>query len=376
MRSISKTLVFLLVALGLSAGVRAEEKPIVAVFDLEDRGSGLDAETISRLTKYLEVLLTEGGYQIIPREQIRERLASQKEASFKSCYDQTCQIELGRELAAQFSLSSQILKIGDTCRLAATLYDLKLSATSKAASAKSPCTENDLGNALEAVAFDLTGGKAGSQPAAAPAPVEETAPVPEQKEDQPEASAESTFFPSKPREHDGFFVRLNVGVAYGGNSTKDVTRPAVDEVRVQGVGSSWSISVGYAFSNNFAVHLDSFGGTLIDPAVYDDDTKVRDVPGKYTLAGVGAGMTYYFMPINIFLSASVGVTILKAEINILRFESEPGVGASALVGKEWWLSDNWALGVAGQFIFSLIPDFQGEANRSFAGGLMLSITYN
>jgi hypothetical protein len=24
----------------------------------------------------------------------------------------------------------------------------------------------------------------------------------------------------------------------------------------------------------------------------------------------------------------------------------------------------------------LIPDFQGEANRSFAGGLLVSVTYN
>jgi hypothetical protein len=64
------------------------EGPIVAVFDLEDRGSGLSQSVLDNLTDYLTVLLAESGYQVIPRDKIRDRLKGEQAESFKECYDQ------------------------------------------------------------------------------------------------------------------------------------------------------------------------------------------------------------------------------------------------------------------------------------------------
>jgi hypothetical protein len=113
---------------GLPAGARAQERPIIAVFQMEDRGSALQPESVANLGAYLEARLAEGGYQVIPQDQIRERIAAQKQGSFNACFDESCQIELGRELAAQKILSTRILKIGDTCQVTSTLYDLKKAA--------------------------------------------------------------------------------------------------------------------------------------------------------------------------------------------------------------------------------------------------------
>ncbi|MBW1809003.1 MAG: PEGA domain-containing protein [Deltaproteobacteria bacterium] len=134
---------------------RAQERPIVAVFEMQDRGSGFDQEALNKLTAFLSARLTEGGFQVIPQDQIRKRLTEQKKDSYKACHDQSCQIELGRELAAQKTLSTQILKIGETCQVTATLYDLKKSTAERAATAGGACKEDLMLKAIVEISAKL-----------------------------------------------------------------------------------------------------------------------------------------------------------------------------------------------------------------------------
>jgi hypothetical protein len=173
-----KTILTIVIVLLLATPVLAEERPILAVFDMEDRGAGLSKETLNNLTDYLAAMLTEGGYQIIPRNQIRERLKQQQTESYKECFDQSCQIEMGKELAAQKSLSTKVLKIGKKCRVTGDLYDLKRAASEKAATAGSGCSEDELLAAVEQVAAKLTG----KQVEPEPPPPEEPLVAPERVE--------------------------------------------------------------------------------------------------------------------------------------------------------------------------------------------------
>jgi formylglycine-generating enzyme required for sulfatase activity len=135
----------------------AEERPIVAVFDLEVKGAKLDKGTVDRLTDYLGTLMTTRGFQVVPRSQLRERLAEAKKGSYKACYDQSCQIEVGRELAAQKTLASQVLKIGSQCKVTVNLYDLKKSASEAAGAASRGCREDDVVAALEEALAGMLG---------------------------------------------------------------------------------------------------------------------------------------------------------------------------------------------------------------------------
>lgn len=141
----------------ISTGAVADGGPIVALFDMEDKGSGLEKQVIGNLVDYLAARLTEGGYQIVPPEQIRLRIRSEKKESYKSCFDQGCQIELGRELSAQKTLATKILRIGDTCQVTAVMYDLKRAATERAATAESKCEVNQLLGAVKQIASNLGG---------------------------------------------------------------------------------------------------------------------------------------------------------------------------------------------------------------------------
>lgn len=130
---------------------------ILVVFDINDASASFNKSVLNQLTEYLATQLTSKGYQVVPRDQIRQRLLEEARGTYKECYDQSCQIELGRALAAQMSLDTKLLKIGEKCVINITLYDLKQQTTNGAAQAKIGCSENELMGGIDEVSRQLAG---------------------------------------------------------------------------------------------------------------------------------------------------------------------------------------------------------------------------
>jgi hypothetical protein len=163
--------VVLWVGFCVTAYAQDPKAPVVAVFEIENRGSPLSAQQMITLTEYLGTKLGERGmYRIIPRQEIRARLTEQKKESYQQCFDQSCQIEIGRELAAEFTVSSSIGRVGKLCLITASIYDLRKAATARTATAKGPCQVEDLVDAIEEVAEKLQGRPAAAEPAPRPEP--------------------------------------------------------------------------------------------------------------------------------------------------------------------------------------------------------------
>jgi len=124
----------------------------VAVFDIRDKSKKLKPMEIDGLTEYLANKVAEGGlFHVVPRSEIKKRLQKQKKDSFRKCYDQSCQIEIGREIAAQKTLTVTIAPIGSSCVVTAALFDLKKAATDATASSRGKCSADDLVAQLEEV---------------------------------------------------------------------------------------------------------------------------------------------------------------------------------------------------------------------------------
>lgn len=149
-------LALLVAALGPTAA-GSEERPIVAVFDVENQGSSLDGKTIDRLTNYLCSLVAGKGYQVVPRADLKRRLVEKKQESYRQCYDQSCQIEIGQELSAQKSLATQIILLGGRCKVALSLFDLKRAASEKGLAVSGGCTEAEIVDSLERAVAAMTG---------------------------------------------------------------------------------------------------------------------------------------------------------------------------------------------------------------------------
>ncbi|MBN2496465.1 MAG: hypothetical protein JXR96_17860 [Deltaproteobacteria bacterium] len=138
------------------AAAQAEDVPVVAVFLMESRGSPLTADEVVSLTDYMSTLLGERGQlHIIPRDELRKRIQAAKGKSHKECFDSSCQIELGRELAAQYSISSRIGRVGTKCLITASVWDLRRATQIKGASAVAPCDADALVASVETISSKL-----------------------------------------------------------------------------------------------------------------------------------------------------------------------------------------------------------------------------
>ena len=132
--------------------VKAKPVALIAVFDIETKGTTIPPDVLDRMTVYLVAQLTATQrFQVIPRDQLKKRLRAQKRDSRKRCYDRACQIEIGRELAAQKTLATKLLRLGSKCLLTASVYDLRRAVADQAASVKGACSEDGIVNSIEAL---------------------------------------------------------------------------------------------------------------------------------------------------------------------------------------------------------------------------------
>lgn len=128
--------------------------PLVAVFMID--AAMLKAKDRAPLTDVLAALLTRsGGFRVVPSEAIKKELTRSKLASYSACVDESCQIELGKALAAEKVLRTQVIRQGSGCLTTATLYDLRTEASDRAAVAPSACTPAEFTRALARIAEEL-----------------------------------------------------------------------------------------------------------------------------------------------------------------------------------------------------------------------------
>ncbi len=137
---------------------------VLAVMDVEDmneksRRNRIDRSLVRNLGDQLRVFVTQAGVRTIDRSSqeraLKDQVSAMKSDSYKACYDDSCQIELGKALAATHILRSRITKFGSRCVLNGELIDLRSEVTVKAASAQGTCAAEGFLTMCEQVAKDL-----------------------------------------------------------------------------------------------------------------------------------------------------------------------------------------------------------------------------
>lgn len=72
-------------------------------------------------------------------------------------------------------------------------------------------------------------------------------------------------------------------------------------------------------------------------------------------------VTYYFMPINLYLTGAIGASRVGLDYGGDNSDwGNFGVGLNLDVGKEWWVGDDLGVGLAGRFWYT-------HATRELAG---------
>lgn len=185
------------------------------------------------------------------------------------------------------------------------------------------------------------------------------------------------------RTHDGLFLRLTAGYGYGGfggsGSVKvpGTTGAVASAPSDHGDRFNGAFQIGGTVAPNLILHADLWGSGV-------GPRKRGDRYSELALGSIALGMTYYVMPWNLFVTGSVGpATSVYVQHDATQDDHTKattadlgtGIGVRATVGKEWWVSDNWALGVALQGDFAHTRG--DDANFTVGGGTVLfTATFN
>jgi len=178
--------------------------------------------------------------------------------------------------------------------------------------------------------------------------------------------------------HDGWFFRAQLGAGPG---LTTVEAPSGTEIKYEGAAAAFRMQFGYSFIDNLAVFIDEGYTSMADPDVSVNDNAVNNSDSSVFIQDIGIGLSYYFMPLNIYISASLLAHTLTFEGSIFEGDSKKGAAVYLSVGKEWWVSDNWGIGVA-LFVFSGSTTARDESLnieydiKSTVVGIAFSATYN
>jgi hypothetical protein len=208
---------------------------------------------------------------------------------------------------------------------------------------------------------------AGYQPAGSPPPYAQPSYVPV-----------AAIRPKPQHIHNGLYLRMNAGYDI---RTSVSGRVGGLDTEYLGSGLGLSFSGGYAVVRNLIL----FGTLTLDTTV--DTSEKLDGFSTYSnvdlnLYGFGAGVAYYIEFVNIYVAAAA--MGMKADVSPTDSSGQPmtlsrlGPGFELLVGKEWWISENWGVGAAFQILQAWMPsaDDPSQTMHGASWSLLFSATYN
>jgi hypothetical protein len=163
--------------------------------------------------------------------------------------------------------------------------------------------------------------------------------------------ANSSFSQTKnqARQHEGFFMRFLLGVGQGKVVIEDVEG---SDMEFTGTPLGGRIQIGGSVSENLIIFGEAGGANFSEPTITWKGDEGLLTGKDMSINDFGVGISYYIMPTNIFLSGSI--TMSKDRIKTKNDDdqteteatTESGLGFYLSAGKEWWVSDKWALGCA------------------------------
>jgi hypothetical protein len=182
-----------------------------------------------------------------------------------------------------------------------------------------------------------------------------------------------------PRDHNGgFFLRLSAGGGGAASEIKDVNGLFYDQFKFSGASGDVNFAIGAIVTPNLALHGTLWGWSLNEPDVEIDGVDQGSASNTdLSLGAIGAGLTYYIMPANIYLSGSLGLGSLSLDTGFGEGDTDAGIVIDATIGKEWWVGNRWGLGAAVGLGLHAIPG--GVDSQDWEGGsvaLRFSATYN
>ncbi len=181
-------------------------------------------------------------------------------------------------------------------------------------------------------------------------------------------------------EHDGFYLNMDLGVG-GMSSSAGIQDPTFGslDTKMSGGAGEFSIALGGAVTPNFVLAGRYWGVAVPSPSLdVNGQSAGSQSDTTLGLSGIGLDLTYYFMPVDLYLTATPSFGMLSVQSAGTTYKTDTGFALRLAAGKEWWVSDNWGLGLNLQYAHSSNKD-QGTNAPTWGTnwfGVAFSATYN
>jgi len=172
------------------------------------------------------------------------------------------------------------------------------------------------------------------------------------------------------RKHDGFFLQMQYGGAYQDLSQNDA------DMSLSGGGASLSIAIGGTPAENFVIFGEVSAQLAVDPELEMRGQRYRSSQDvSLGFSTIGPGIAYYFGESKFFLSGMIGAARATLE-GPTGSVTAGGFGGRFGLGKEWWVSDQWGLGLAANVYRAAVTDSVDAELSTTAFALSFSATYH
>jgi hypothetical protein len=207
-----------------------------------------------------------------------------------------------------------------------------------------------------------------------------------------EASAASVDVPSRgpmrsePWLHDRLYVRFSTGF---GAFNERIDRPGQEShVSVNGIAHTADIAVGTTIQPGVVIGAGFWTSTVLASSTraFDGEVTMSSAAQNPTSWVAGPWLDYYFDPRRgLHIPAALGVAVINGfdveGPRLSRNNDAWGAGLLVGLGYEWWISEQWSLGVLGRAT-AIAAMNKSEDGRSWfhlagtAPSILLSATYN
>ena len=202
----------------------------------------------------------------------------------------------------------------------------------------------------------------GTAPGTAPAPGAASAPAMEPSPLAPPGATGATE-----RRHDGFYLRFGIGVGglsmqrtgelsiASGSGSGSGTAAYEGDSSIAGAGGAFELSIGGTVARGLVICGTLFGQNVNEPELVSEDDQFSDTElgSNLSFGLIGPGVHWYPDPEGGFhFGGTVGLAYAFAEApSGSRFEHIGGAGGgvSLALGYDFWIADQWSLGVMGRF---------------------------
>jgi hypothetical protein len=336
----------------------------IVVQDVRVTGAG-EARSVEGLSALLaSEVARRQGLIVVAGADLRSQLGPDGKW-LPGCTEAACLGWLAGRLGAVYLVSSECSRVGSTWLLSLSLFDAGR-ATTVSRLTRRAASEDGLVDAVPLAVDELLAALPGLPPAPPAPPSQER--VVASAPGRPMPAVE----PPGSHRHDGLFLRLQLGG--GALESKSSLRT------FSGGGACLSMALGYSLGD----HLVLFGEVFDD---LDTSPKLSGVGSATTtakahgLVGYGLGAAWYFMPINAYLSVTGGIGLMSITLNEKAGKTKIGPIGRLSLGKEWWLSAEWGLGLSLNFEKGSMENQQvaGQVTETFdstAYSVALSATFN